>query len=88
MLIFNSGNLSDIQKMKLVRIISFIISVYVPSFVMIHLNPKVVNGPTLTLFQRDLIFAYRHLDDDFAYVVRKCYVPHASQWLPPQQTLL
>ena len=91
MLSFNSGNLSDIQNVKLVRIISFIISAYVPSFVMIHLNQKAVEGPTLTLFQRvhrDLILAYRHLDNDIADVVRKYYVPHASQWLSPTNVAL
>ena len=69
MLKFNSGNLSDIQQVKLVRIISFIISVHVLSFVMIHLNVKAVEGPTLTLSQRDLTLAYRHLDNDIADVV-------------------
>ena len=29
---------------------------------MIHLKPKACDGPFLTLFQRDLLFAYREID--------------------------
>ena len=69
MLIFNLGNFSSDQQHKLKKIISYIISVYVPSFIMIHLNPQAAQGPSLTLFQRDLILAYRQLEPDIADVV-------------------
>ena len=39
-LIFNSSNLTATQKAKLQKIVSYIISVYLPSFLMIHLHPK------------------------------------------------
>ena len=89
MLIFNFGNLSHNQKVKLIRIISFIISVYVPSFVIIHLHPKAVVGPTLTLFENDLILAqHSHFDNDIADVVWIYYVSHSSQWLSPTNVAL
>ena len=69
MLIFNFGNLSSDQQHKLKTIISYIISVYVPSFIMIRLNPQAAEGPSLTLFQRDLILAYRQLEPDIDDVV-------------------
>ena len=54
-LVFNSRNLTVAQKNKLQKIVSYIISVYVPSFLMIHLHPKVPEGPFFSLFQRDLL---------------------------------
>ena len=49
-LIFNSKNLTDTQKNKLQKIVSYIVYVYVPSFLMIHLNPKTPEGPFLSIF--------------------------------------
>ena len=83
MLIFNLGNFSSDQQHKLKKIISYIISVYVPSFIMIHLNPQAAQGPSLSLFQRDLILAYRQLEPDIADVVWKYFLPHASKWFSP-----
>ena len=39
-LIFNLKNFTDTQKNKLQKIVSYIVYVYVPSFLIIHLNPK------------------------------------------------
>ena len=54
-LIFNSRNLTVAQKNKLQKIVSCIISLYIPSFLMIHLHPKAPEGPFFSLFQRDLL---------------------------------
>ena len=54
--LFNSDKLSDEEKIKLTKLISYIVSVYVPSFIMIHLKPKACDGPILTLPTR---FAFR-----------------------------
>ena len=48
--IFNSKNLTDSQKNKLQKIVSYIVCVYVPSFLMIHLNPKAPEGPFFFYF--------------------------------------
>ena len=48
--LFNSDKLSD-KKIKLTKLISYTVSVYVPCFIMIHLKPKACDGPFLTLFQ-------------------------------------
>ena len=88
LLIFNLGNLSNLQQKRLNKIVSFIISVYLPSFIMIHLNPKAAEGPSLTLFQRDLILAYRQLEPNIADVVWNYFVPHASKWLSPVNVAL
>ena len=53
------------------KLILYIVSVYVPSFIMMHLKPKACDGPFLTLFQRDLLFAYREIDGEVADVVLK-----------------
>ena len=80
-LLFNVGNLSTDQKMKLQKIVSYTLCVYVPSFLMIHLNPRVPEGPFLNLFQRDLLFAFRQIEPAVANVAMKYFLEHASKWL-------
>ena len=80
-LLLNVGNLSTDQKMKLQKIVSYILCVYVPSFLMIHLNPRVPEGPFLNLFQRDLLFAFRQIEPAVANVAMKYFLEHASKWL-------
>ena len=53
---------------------------------MIHLKPKACDGPFLTLFQRDLLFAYREIDEEVADVVLKYFVE--SQRLSPKNVAL
>ena len=86
--LFNSDKLSDEEKIKSTKLISYIVSVYVPSFIMIHLKPKASDGPFLTLFQRDLLFAYRKIDEEVADVVLKYFVEHGSKWLSPKNVAL
>ena len=72
----------------MIKLISYIVSVYVPSFITIHLKPKACDGPFLTLFQRDLLFAYREIDEEVADVVLKYFVEHGLQWLSPKNVAL
>ena len=51
------------QKVKLRKIISYILRVYVPSS-MIHSKPRVPEGPFLTLLQRDLFLAFCKTEPD------------------------
>ena len=57
-LVFDCGNLTEDQKKKLKKIVLHVLCVYVPSFAMIHLHLRALESPFLTLFQRDLLFAY------------------------------
>ena len=70
------------QKSKLIRLISYTISVYVPSFLLIHLKPSAAEGQRITLFQRDLLLAYREIDSELADVLKYFY-EHAVQWMSP-----
>ena len=79
LLIFDICHLEDYQKAKLIRLISHVISVYVPSFLLIHLKPSAAEGPRITLFQRDLLLAYREIDFELADVVLKYFYEHAVQ---------
>ena len=79
-LLFNS-DLSQNDKLKLQRIASFIISVNLPTFLMIHLKPGASEGPYLTLFQRDLIVAFQEIDPEIVKTTMKYFLEHASQWL-------
>ena len=47
------------QNSKLLQITSYIISVYVPMFVKIHLNPRASEGPTNMIFLRYLSLDFR-----------------------------
>ena len=51
LLIFDICHLDDYQKSKLIRLTLYIISVYVPSFLLIHLKASAAEGPRITLFQ-------------------------------------
>ena len=81
MLIFNSKNFTDTQKNNLQKIVSYIVCVYVPSFLMIHLNPKAPEGPFLSIFYRDLLSCFVEIDPNITDVVMKYFLAHASQWL-------
>jgi len=83
LLIFDVCQLDECQRSKLVRLASFIISVYAPSFFLIHLKPSVAEGPGITLFQRNLLHAYKEVDPELAEVALKYFYEHAVQWLSP-----
>ena len=59
-----------------------------PSFLLIHLKPSAAEGPKLTLFQRDLLLAYREIDFELADVVLKYFYEHAVQWMLPVNVAL
>ena len=61
---------------------------YIPSFFEIHLKPSAAQGPSITLFQRDLLFAWREIEPELVDVFWKYYVKHASQWLSPKNVAL
>ena len=61
----------------LVKLASYIVSVYVPSFFCIHLKPSVAEGPGIVLFQRNLLLAYHQIDSEIAEVALKYFYKHA-----------
>ena len=48
---------------------------------LIHLKLTASEGPFLTLFQRDIISAYRDIDAEVADVALKFFLKHATCWL-------
>ena len=76
MFIFNSKNLTDTQKNKLQKIVLYIVCVYVPSFLMIHLNPKAPEGPFI--FHCNLLSCFVEIDPNITDVVMKYFLAHAS----------
>ena len=50
MLLYHSSNLTTVGKTKLSRIVSYIVSVYLASFLVTHLKPHACEGPFVTLF--------------------------------------
>ena len=78
LLIFNVCRLDESQRTKLIRLISYIVSVYVPSFVMIHLKPSAAEGQGITRFQRDLLLAYCEIDSELAEVALKYFYDHTQ----------
>ena len=66
---------------KLWRIMSFIVSVYLPAFLAIHFKPSAAEGPSVVLFTRDLLLAYKAVDEPVFVAVWKHFVHRVSQWL-------
>ena len=62
LLIFNVRRLDERERTKLIRFISYVVLIYIPSFVTIHLKPSAAEGPGITLFQRNLLLAYNEID--------------------------
>ena len=88
LLLFYYDKLNRHQQTTLKRLVSYIVSVYVPSFIMMHLKPQAAEGPQLTLFQRDLLNSYQEIDREIADVVFKYFLDHAVHWLSPKNVSL
>ena len=83
LLIFNVCRLDERERTKLIRLISYVVSVYISSFVTIQLRPSAAEGPGITLFQRNLLPAYNEIDSELAEVALKYFYDHAQQWVIP-----
>ena len=79
LLIFDVCRLDKRERMKLIWLISYIVSVYIPSFGTIQLKPSAAEGLGITLFQRNLLLAYNETDLKLAKVALKCFYDHAQQ---------
>ena len=88
LLIFDISHLDDYQKSKLINLISYIISVYVPSFLLIYLKPSAAEGSRIIFFQHDLLLAYREIDSELADVVLKYFYERAVQRMLPVNVAL
>ena len=72
-LLLLGNDMTEVQKTNLLRIVAYIVPVYVPMFLRIHLTPGVQEGPTSMLFQRDLLLDYReNMRYYLTNVRRKC----------------
>ena len=88
MLLFHSSDLTTVEKKKLARLESYIVSVYLPSFLMTYLKPHACEGPFVTLFQRDLLLAFEAVDSDMCKVRNQYFLQHAKSWLSPHNIAL
>ena len=84
MLLFDSSDLTTVEKIKLLRLVSYIVSVYLPSFLKTHIKPHACEGPFVTLFQRDLLLAFEAVDSDDCKEVNRYFLQHAKSWLSPR----
>ena len=64
--------------------VSFIVCVYLPSFLTIHFKSSAAEGPSVVLFTRDLLLAYKEVDLPVFDAIWKHFDQHASQWLCPK----
>ena len=67
--IFGAEQITSDQRARLIKINSYILSVYIPSCFEIHLKPSAAQGPSITLFQRDLLFAWREIEPELVDVL-------------------
>ena len=77
LLLFGASNLDAKEKSKLYCLIYYIVSVDLPPFLVIHLNPKACEDSRLTLFQRDSLLAYEVTDPRLYEVVNRYFIQHA-----------
>ena len=72
------------QKNKLLQITSYIISVYMPMFVKIHLNPRASEGPTNMIFLRYLLLDFRQQHTNLVdHCLKPVFVKHFCSWINP-----
>ena len=55
---------------------------------LIHLKPTTSEKPFLTLFQRDILSAYRDIEPEIADVALKYFLKHATGWPSPKNVAL
>ena len=77
-----------VQISRLQRMVSFIVCVYLPAFFAIHLKSSAAEGPSVVLFTKDLLLAYKEVDLPVFEAIWKHFVQHASQWLSPKNIAL
>ena len=88
MLLFHSSDLTTVEKIKLSRLVSYFVSVFLPSFLMTHFKPHACEGPIVTLFLRDLLLALEVVDVDLCKVANRYFLQHAKSWLSPYNIAL
>ena len=76
------------QISRLQHMVSFIVCVYLPAFLANHLKSSAAEGPSVVLFTRDLLLAYKEVDLPVFETIWKHFVQHASQWLSPKNIAL
>ena len=73
---------------KFFRLISHIVSVYSPSFLVIHLNPKECEGPSSDIVATRFLAWYEVIDPRLYEVVSRYFIQHALSWLSPHNVAL
>ena len=64
------------------QITSYIISVYVPMFLKIHLNPRASEGPTNMIFLRYLSLDFRQQRTNLVnHCLKPVFVKHFCSWI-------
>ena len=72
------------QNSKLLQITRYIISVYVPMFVKIHLNPRASEGPTNIIFLRYLSLDFRQQHTNLVdHCVKPMCLKRFCSWMNP-----
>ena len=74
---------------KLLRIVAFSLSAYVPMIFRIRLNLRAPEGPTNIVFLRDLLLDFEVKDQDLAETALKnVFVKHFVAWMNPTNVAL
>ena len=76
------------QISRLQRMVSFILCVYLPAFLAIHLKSSAAKISSVVLFTRNLLLAYKEVDLPVFEAIWKLFFWHASQWLSPKNVAL
>jgi len=84
-LLFSPFNLTSDQQNVLHNVCKYVIDVYAPMFISIFTHPSVVDGPYLTLLNRDLMHAS---DPTVVQYAIPSFLKHGSLWVSPKNVAL
>ena len=82
---FDAFSLDLAQTEALKSICKFIIDVYTPMFISIYSHPSAVEGPMLTILNRDLLLASKEEVTEPAW---PSFLRHGSLWVSPKTVAL
>ena len=65
--------MTEMQMVELLQIVCYVVTVYVPMFMKIHLNSCFPEGPSQMIYLRDLLLKLREKDREFVeHSLKKC----------------
>lgn len=76
--------LTEHQKQNCLTILKWVVNVYCPNFLLVHLRPRGPDGPRNILHLRDYILAFQQEDEEMVAMIKPYFMRHAVTWVGGQ----